>query len=102
MDPITISTASAKIAELLSVLSKKAKDRETAALVQEIQSNQAVVYAALREEQSKSLDLDRNMFQMEKDHSKAIADRDAKITKLDADLTEAKRPKSGMMPLIRR
>ena len=95
MDPTIIATASHKIADLLSILSKKAKDRETAALVQQIQAQQQIVHTALHEEHSKSLRLEREIFEMEKTHTKqigdltsahraAIAERDDKIRQLQA------------------
>ena len=85
MDPITISAACTKIADLLAILGKKSKDRETATLVQQIQAHQQIVHTALHEEQAKSLNLEREMFRIEQASSKAIAERDAQIAKLKED-----------------
>ena len=75
-----------KITELLGLLIKRIKDRETFALVQQIQEHQLVIQTAL-------LDAERKMTQMERDHleavsaltkthRQAIAERDAKIAEL--------------------
>ena len=77
---MTALEAIPKITELLGVLVKRIKDRETFALVQQIQEQQLVVHTAL-------LDSERKMAQMERDHAKAIAERDAEIAKLKTPAT---------------
>ena len=66
-----------KITDLLTKLIARAKDRETLAIVQQIQNRHFKLHAALVEAQTK-------MAQMEYGHAKAIEDRDAEIARLKA------------------
>jgi len=50
-----------KISELLHLLIQRAKDRQTAALVQQIQQHQLVIHAALVEAEAKIRDLERRL-----------------------------------------
>ena len=73
---ITIMTALEaipKISELLARLIKLSKDREAAALIQQIQEHQLVVHQGLMDAQTQNLDLKRKLLDMERDRAQAIA-----------------------------
>jgi hypothetical protein len=81
---MTALEAIPKITELLGLLIKRMRDRETFALVQQIQEHQLVVHQGLMSAQAEILELKRKMGEMERDHEKAIAERDVEIAKLKA------------------
>jgi hypothetical protein len=66
-----------KITDLLTKLTERVKDRETLALVQQIQNRHFELRAALVEARTK-------MAQMERGHAEAIEEREAEIARLKA------------------
>ena len=64
MDPITIGTAIAKVADLLTILKKSSKDRSVSDIIQQIQAVQQVLQTALMEEQASVIDLKREIFKI--------------------------------------
>jgi hypothetical protein len=83
MPAIEIAAALAaipKITDLLAKLIERVKDRETLALLQQIQNRHFKLHAALVEAQTK-------MAQLERGHAKALEERDAEIIRLKAITT---------------
>lgn len=80
MPAIAISEALAaipKITDLLAKLGGRVKDRDTLALVQQIQNGHFKLHATLVEAQTK-------MAQLERGHAKALEERGAEIIRLKA------------------
>jgi hypothetical protein len=90
---MTALEAIPKITELIGLLIKRIKDRETFQFVQQIQEHQLIVHQGLMDAQTQILDLKRKICDMESDHTiaitaikeaadKEIAQRDARIAEL--------------------
>jgi hypothetical protein len=67
---MTALEAIPKISELLARLIKLSKDRETGALVQQIQEHQLVIHAALVEADAKRRDLERELHELQSEEKR--------------------------------